>query len=308
MRVVDAGADDPVEALIQLVRDARVGSGLWYATYTLLVYDYLCTFEKEVTYVWTCPWSIGLVLFYLNRYLPFLDFILLSELNATKSEMACKLLWPISLWVLTVGMRITSVILVLRTYAIWGRRRLIFYILAPLIVIVAGTDIVIIGIQSSVTAAWVQNLDSCSFIHWFSLSRLVLIVILTIIKANQHLRQSSSRWVVQLYQNGIIYCIAILLMSLTNAIMAITAPPALKTVFLQMQRNLHSIFCNRVMFLILENRTARRAPEDLDPRAQPLSHAASTMEIFTTVDLYTVDIDENGSDTWQERARREWIR
>ncbi|KAF8966784.1 hypothetical protein BDZ97DRAFT_601931 [Flammula alnicola] len=333
MSLVDAqaGADDPLETLVQLAWDERVGSSLWYATYTLLVYDYLCTFEKEVKYVWTCPWSIGLVLFYLNRYFPFLDLPLLSGLTeiTIKSEMACKLLAPIYLGIMIVGTLITSAILLLRTYAIWGRRRLILYILASVVVIFFGTDIVLIvqlGIQSSATAEILpdpihpgklicivgnpRSLETALRILLFYLLVFVteaVVVSLTIIRANEHLRQSSSQWVVQLYKNGIIYCIAILVMSLANAIMAFAAPIGLNTIFLPLQRNLHSIFCNRVMFLILENRNARRTQDALGQREQPSSHVASIMETFTTVDFFTVDSAEDGSDTWQERARREWV-
>lgn len=45
------------------------------ACFTLLVYDLLTTFGEEVEYFWSGPWSISRVLFFLNRYLPFIAMI-----------------------------------------------------------------------------------------------------------------------------------------------------------------------------------------------------------------------------------------
>lgn len=45
------------------------------ACFTLLVYDLLTTFGEEVEYFWSGPWSISRVLFFLNRYLPFVIMI-----------------------------------------------------------------------------------------------------------------------------------------------------------------------------------------------------------------------------------------
>ncbi|KAJ8583970.1 hypothetical protein M405DRAFT_827649 [Rhizopogon salebrosus TDB-379] len=43
--------------------------------FTLLVYDLLTTFGEEVEYFWSGPWSMSRVLFFLNRYLPFIVMI-----------------------------------------------------------------------------------------------------------------------------------------------------------------------------------------------------------------------------------------
>ncbi|KAG1793730.1 hypothetical protein EV424DRAFT_717587 [Suillus variegatus] len=43
--------------------------------FTLLVYDLLTTFGEEVEYFWSGPWSLSRVLFFLNRYLPFVAMI-----------------------------------------------------------------------------------------------------------------------------------------------------------------------------------------------------------------------------------------
>ncbi|KAH6885572.1 hypothetical protein BKA70DRAFT_113605 [Coprinopsis sp. MPI-PUGE-AT-0042] len=44
---------------------------------TLAIYDYVCTLKEEVGYMWTSQWSLGLCMFFLNRYLVFIDQTLL---------------------------------------------------------------------------------------------------------------------------------------------------------------------------------------------------------------------------------------
>ncbi|KZP25113.1 hypothetical protein FIBSPDRAFT_820999 [Athelia psychrophila] len=39
----------------------------------VLVYDYILTFNSEVTLIWGEPWKLLKVLFLLSRYLPFAD-------------------------------------------------------------------------------------------------------------------------------------------------------------------------------------------------------------------------------------------
>ncbi|KAF9230504.1 hypothetical protein BU15DRAFT_69143 [Melanogaster broomeanus] len=45
-----------------------IRKSLFFAGHTLLVYDYLLTFSREVEYVWGAPWTIVKATFLLNRY------------------------------------------------------------------------------------------------------------------------------------------------------------------------------------------------------------------------------------------------
>ncbi|KAF5350881.1 hypothetical protein D9758_010481 [Tetrapyrgos nigripes] len=99
-------------------------------TATLLCYDYLCTFEHEVAYIWPQPLTIGSVLFFLNRYSPFIDTFLNISLTFTDiSPEDCLVQYQVVIWLVFWGMVFSEAILLLRTYAIWERRRsiLIFF-------------------------------------------------------------------------------------------------------------------------------------------------------------------------------------
>ncbi|PPQ92153.1 LOW QUALITY PROTEIN: hypothetical protein CVT25_008778 [Psilocybe cyanescens] len=63
--------------------------------------------NPKVSFVWFPKWSLGTILFILNRYLPFIDtFLSLHRFIAS-------------------GVLISEVILIIRTYAIWSRERYI---------------------------------------------------------------------------------------------------------------------------------------------------------------------------------------
>ncbi|PPQ90500.1 hypothetical protein CVT25_014783 [Psilocybe cyanescens] len=96
---------------------------------------------SKVNDVWTCRWSFGLLLFYLNRYLPLLDLFLFLRpiLSGPVPERECKIIFPMTFWLVTIGLIISQAILVLRTYAIWGCRRLILWILIPIAIILFGS-------------------------------------------------------------------------------------------------------------------------------------------------------------------------
>ncbi|PPQ84711.1 hypothetical protein CVT25_014063 [Psilocybe cyanescens] len=69
------------------------------------------------------------------------------------------------------------------------------------------------------------------------------------------------------------------------------------------QRILHSVFSNRVLLLIFQNRK-RNASGSTEDRRRPNTFAESTMAIFTSVypeNLETVDT------SWENRAQLEWV-
>jgi len=53
----------------------------------LLVYDYSCTLNQELEFIWSKPLSVGSLLFFVNRYLPFLDTVGMSVILDFKSDM-----------------------------------------------------------------------------------------------------------------------------------------------------------------------------------------------------------------------------
>ncbi|KDR72794.1 hypothetical protein GALMADRAFT_733870 [Galerina marginata CBS 339.88] len=294
---------------------------IWFASYTIVLYDYICTFRTEVAYAWPCPWSPGLVLFYLNRYLPFVDIIIFmrTTLFPFASPSACLWTLPLMTWVAVFGLFVSETIILLRTYAMWGGRTSIHWIFL----------VVVLGIFSTMLAllAWKTALDykesvslvgevppdqfSCqvsafSFANQSTLCLLIfyllafvgeaIIVTLTAIKAKQHVPKVSTLWISELYKTGIIYCCCMLTLSLINSIMIFFGPVAYKPIFIIPERALHSVFCNRVVFLVLKNRMPRRG-EDIETNRRS-TYRGSTTDVFTSFFSDTnVDAQEVSSGT-----------
>ncbi|KJA16626.1 hypothetical protein HYPSUDRAFT_71283 [Hypholoma sublateritium FD-334 SS-4] len=293
--------------------------GFWIVSSTLLIFDYLCTLSTEVDYVWKSSRarSIGILLFYLNRYLPFLDIVLVLPIRFFDiSYKSIALLIPISVWSGVIGMLISQVIIYLRTFAIWNRDRYVCIILATLLVVVLSSSLVTLVLQT--TQGLVNQLSGYANV---SLKMLVLyssifageivVVTLTMIKACQQGSHSSTVWVGQLYKNGIAFCLCMLTCSSVNILLLLSAPDPLKLMFMSFQRNLHSILCNRVIFLILSN----TQPQSIEHAGLESRNSASrggeqdfTMAVFTTVmdDALSTNSHRSADDaSW---AQKEWIK
>ncbi|KAJ6532826.1 hypothetical protein DFH09DRAFT_1181692 [Mycena vulgaris] len=77
-----------------------------------------------ISCVWSRPRSLGTLFFVFNRYLPFIDvFLSLSAKTTRISAEQCLTRFKIVGWLTVIGIFLSEVILMLRTYALWERRR-----------------------------------------------------------------------------------------------------------------------------------------------------------------------------------------
>ncbi|KAF8880129.1 hypothetical protein CPB85DRAFT_1341276 [Mucidula mucida] len=239
---------------IPLVTGSLVASG------TLLIYDLLCTLDQEVEYVWSRPLAFSSILFFLNRYLPFVDTVLSIQLHLdyfTSEE--CITRFKALTWFIVVGLLLCEAILMIRTYAIWERRRAVLYGFIALFLVVAIPGIVMTQLELDSLVYGPVSDRGCRLIHASPIimgSYLLLllcetiIAVLMCIKAWQHLRQPHSSWVNRLYfQDGLLFFIYTFFISLANVIVPI-CNPSLANWLATPQRVLHSIFSTRILLLI----------------------------------------------------------
>ncbi|KAF8152304.1 hypothetical protein B0H34DRAFT_112122 [Crassisporium funariophilum] len=269
------------------ILDTQLVQSTLIACATLLVYDLLCTLDQEVTYVWASPWSLGTVLFFLNRYLPFIDtFLSLNLKFSVNTPEICLRHFTVVTWLILSGILTSEVILVLRTYALWERRRSILILLSVSSAVCFIPAIVITHLEIQSLRYVSSDLPGCrlgaaSPIIIVAYILLVLsetvMAVLTAIKAYRHLQFSQSPWVVQLYQDGLLFYFYLLAISIANVLVPILAPVRpnsnefpenlkyflfcfVKRIFANWlatpQRVLHSVLCNRVLLLILKQRSA----------------------------------------------------
>lgn len=250
--------------LSQIFSQTFVDNCLLLAGITTLTCDYLSTLNEEISYAWSCPWSLGLVLFYLNRYLAFVDqFILLYiKIWAVSSE-ACIRLYGVALATIAVGLLSSQIIISLRTCGMWGRRRWVMVVLGAVLSIAVIFAICITTYQIKTVTI---ETTPIGYIPLQSPTLILLVFVfvvmvestigaLTVIRAYHFLKRASSVWVRQLYNSGILYCLCMVSLSVANILLiCIPSVGGFRTVLIYPTRVVHSIFGNRVMLLILQQR------------------------------------------------------
>ncbi|KAK7040586.1 hypothetical protein R3P38DRAFT_428577 [Favolaschia claudopus] len=111
----------------QIVRRKVSSAMLW-------VYDYILTFDREVSLIWASQWSLTKILFLVSRYsavvdLPMALYYSMAPHIAVKH---CSRLHEAISWSIFVGISVAEVILVVRTYALSGCNRYVLLIFLSL--------------------------------------------------------------------------------------------------------------------------------------------------------------------------------
>jgi len=103
---------------MQVITDQRAGAAL-----TLVTYDYILTFQQERRLIWNSKWSYGKVLFLCIRYATFLALPLFSfvQFGRSVSQLSCAVSMYIFLSLALVVVLCGSLVLALRTWALWNR-------------------------------------------------------------------------------------------------------------------------------------------------------------------------------------------
>ncbi|CAA7269379.1 unnamed protein product [Cyclocybe aegerita] len=259
-------SNTPATVTLTLLDTALVQCTL-VACMTLLIYDYICTLDQEVAYVWkNFQWSVGVVLFLLNRYLPFIDtFVSLRLKLSYVTPETCDTQFKVVSWFIVTGIIISETILLLRTYALWERKRWVVILLAvtataafiPAIVITQLEILSLRYVQNDFPGCRVSQASPIVIVAYILLMVLeTTMAVLTGIKAFRHLRHSNSPWVVQLYRDGLMFYVYLTCISIANVLVPILAPRTFSNWLATPQRVMHSVLCTRVLFLILKQRNA----------------------------------------------------
>ncbi|KAI3614005.1 hypothetical protein WG66_010800 [Moniliophthora roreri] len=120
------------EELVTYMVELRVIIFIECASLALLVYDYLLTSGQEIGLVWRdSPWNLGRVLFFLTRYLGFVGAFLSLYVDTARSLTlpGCAKLTQVTVFVIMGEMFVAEVILTLRVWALWRRKRIVTLIL-----------------------------------------------------------------------------------------------------------------------------------------------------------------------------------
>jgi len=283
------------------------------ASATILVYDLMCTLDQEVLYVWSRPWSMSTALFLLNRYLPFVDtFLSLSAKFTRISPEQCLMRNEAVGWLSVFGIMLSEAILMLRTYAIWERKRSVLVFLCALALSAFLPMAMFVHLETR-TLQYVATdglgclLSKAGNILIFGYLMIMVsetaIAVLTAVKAYRDLRRSRVPWVVKLYQDGMLFYIYLLIISVANVVVPLTAPAMFANWLATPQRVLHSVLCTRVLLLILRARRTNIATSGV-PRTSTPESEATGMVFSSVVDDSTAATSDLGLTTFDSSSSR----
>jgi len=226
--------------------------------------------------------------------------------------MICTRLYKMTGWLDVWGIFIAELILVFRTWAIWGKSsKLALSLLAFLCCLAIPTGIIAyIGLNSVEFSPSPSLLETCwvtkpispiLFIDYVIIVAFESVVLaLTLYKGLQHLRQSSSSLIVTLYRDGVLYYTYLIGFSLLNIVVLVIAPKPAPSLIL-MQRDLHSILTGRILLNLREAACRDRAKTALNTSGTD----ATTTSMDVTHPWTAFSSIVIGVDTWFRGAGTE---
>jgi hypothetical protein len=253
---------DLIESAIKLlnVRYVKVSST------ALLFAEGLELLPDEIQYIWNSQWNAPKILYILSRYTAYVDLILSLNyymdpkikantcVNLLKSKIVFKYL----------GIVVSELILIIRTYAIYNRSKLVLYTLLALwtflgaIVGIVATYIYLVRVvvvpspfPSIVPGCYISHQSSilvAPFIAFLAFE--ILIVIMTLVKGYRYFRTeqtAQTQLLVTLYRDGVLYFIILMFVSLGNVILLGINPPVYSDLLATYTRAIHAILCCRIL-------------------------------------------------------------
>ncbi|OCB89035.1 hypothetical protein A7U60_g3843 [Sanghuangporus baumii] len=249
---------------ITALEGLRISAYVDTASFTILVYDYILTFEDERTLIWPGQWTVTKVLFLFTRYLPFIDLSIPVIRHASKdlSPKACELSYQSSIWLINVGFLTAELILLIRTWAIWERSRLITVILGIWATLNLVAEFVVMGFFMTALGFTSQphGLPDCLLTSGNLLIRSVWIIlmvyeagiiVLLAIKGSQLRRDlGSSALYRALFRNGTIFCVYVFALSVANVIIISALPHRLASLLASIESVTHAILAQRLLLTL----------------------------------------------------------
>ncbi|KAF8973278.1 hypothetical protein BDZ97DRAFT_673996 [Flammula alnicola] len=226
------------------------------SNYVMLVYDHMLTFGEEVEKMWSRPFTLPTLLFYLNRYVTHMQYIVIQV--AFHETTWCRRYVKFAGASTASLVAVAELIMILRVYALYmGNKYILAFLLALLSgqVIVSGWAVhngmqvpqppgfpgcVLTGKNSFFAALWGAPLvtDTCIFI-------------LTLWRTVRYMRKHGRMTVMQIMlRDGTLYFMAIFGVNLMNTLIYFLALGDLKAVGASFSQILTSIMISRLQLNI----------------------------------------------------------
>ncbi|KAJ3502187.1 hypothetical protein NLJ89_g8998 [Agrocybe chaxingu] len=246
-----------LDALASGAYHLLAGKYFQLAAFVMLVYDHILTFDQEVDRIWKQKFSGASLLFFINRYVTPLQFIIILDAfhDPIWTTEACAN-FVIFEGASTVSLvAVCQLIMILRVYALWGRSLhiLVFLLVlwaAQIAVSVVGlrtgfpvplppilTGCILTGKGAVFPSLWVAPLvtDSCIFI-------------LTIWRTREYLRDSGKIPTIHVFvRDGALYFFTIFMANLMNTLIFFLAEDDLKAIGASFSQLITAVMVSRLV-------------------------------------------------------------
>jgi len=227
--------------------------------------------------IWLQRWSVGKVLYILTRYWGLLDGILILwyDFYTRFTPDSCRIVYMAASCSVNFGIITCSVVLILRTYAIWGKNIyvLIYLVLFQFVSIVVAIYIlrrsansitfVPLGLPTIVPCVPKLANDEVLVIFCFHMGFELNVLCLSLFKWIPQWRDGSTLLVRTLYRDGIIYFAVLFSISLINTILVIKLfNSPYFYILMEPQRALHSILTSRLIINVREAAVAGQGDQE----------------------------------------------
>ncbi|KAF9007424.1 hypothetical protein BDQ17DRAFT_1422801 [Cyathus striatus] len=257
----------PETILSTLLEHTQVFHYMNVASIVLLYYDYLLTFNLEVSLIWPSNWGAMKILFLLARYTPFIDSLIVfyHHFAPNISQESCLKAYEANGWMYIAGACFAEIILTLRTWAVWRKDPVVKFGLPAFFIAVWVASCVIV-------AKFLRTLEfahapypgfrGCLVIGGSSILCILWILLMVFNTGTlilMGLRASRTRRLVvtsellqTVYRDGITYYIYLFVLSLVNVILVLKLPLDYVNLLSTLERVMQSILGCRVILHIRE--------------------------------------------------------
>jgi len=144
-----------VNVLVPFIREIQHARYSTLAASTIIVYDHVISLDQEIELVWKAPWTMGKVLFFLNRYYP-LCIVVFNQYTLFSSILTDELCTNWLRWQGWTGLAtcmVAEVILQLRLYALYFLdKKVLLFMVVSFLATSAGSAAIMGNVLSKVTA------------------------------------------------------------------------------------------------------------------------------------------------------------
>ncbi|KAH7921435.1 hypothetical protein BV22DRAFT_1132265 [Leucogyrophana mollusca] len=270
----------PADSVSQLV-GLQTAKYFTIAASALLVFDYCITFQSEVHWIWGRRWDVTRIMFTISRYLTFAAAFMTSYAAVKNRDGEnCIPYGHASNAIHIISIISAEGLLILRTYAFWqGNKKVLASLLVLGVACIIGSVSVsafVVAMQSSVAGMVLplkRSLDpesppaatssgcifessrSSAYQYFFLVLYESVLLGMTVYKRQSDYRYLDSSLLTALYRDGVMYILCILLLSVTNIIVAVVVPIGYSNMTDGPQIVTHSILASRILFSLRQVHT-----------------------------------------------------